>query len=166
MARMFNLNKVRSFFQKKKQILVDACCDTETCCDAVVGTPCGFNIYFTDKLYTTRTEITTIQAPFIGFVSSTPGLLPINFEIYAQASSLIISNINVTNVNSGPSLTTLPATPYTLAANSYGVLAGIVDNSPAGGTWVLGQSYNYIITFTITCGAIVQNATINLTIKA
>jgi hypothetical protein len=37
MARMFNLNKVRSFFQKRKQILVDGCCDTETTC-CVPGT--------------------------------------------------------------------------------------------------------------------------------
>jgi hypothetical protein len=37
MARMFNSNKVRSFFQKRKQILVDGCCEvTEPCCPNVV----------------------------------------------------------------------------------------------------------------------------------
>ena len=165
MARMFNNNKVRNFFQKKKQILVDGCCDTETCCGATTGTPCGFNIYFTDKNYT-DVEITTVQAPFVGSVSTSVGLLPITFEIYAQASPLIISNINVTNVSSAPTLSSLPITPYTLSANSFGDIVTISDVSDPFNEWSPGQNYDYIITFTIQCGAIIQNATINLVIKS
>ena len=45
---MFNLNKVRSFFQKKKQILVDGCCDTETTC-CVPGTGLRkYKVYYSD----------------------------------------------------------------------------------------------------------------------
>jgi len=47
MARMFNSNKVRSFFQKKKQIFVDGCCEvTEPCCpNVVLG---RYKVYFDD----------------------------------------------------------------------------------------------------------------------
>jgi hypothetical protein len=45
---MFNLNKVRSFFQKRKQILVDGCCDTETtCCVPGIGLR-GYKVYYSD----------------------------------------------------------------------------------------------------------------------
>jgi hypothetical protein len=45
---MFNSNKVRSFFQKKKQILVDGCCDTETTC-CVPGTVLRkYKVYYSD----------------------------------------------------------------------------------------------------------------------
>jgi hypothetical protein len=45
---MFNLNKVRSFFQKKKQILVDGCCDTETtCCDSGARLR-GYKVFYGD----------------------------------------------------------------------------------------------------------------------
>jgi hypothetical protein len=48
MARMFNSNKVRSFFQKKKQILVDGCCDTETtCCDSGAKLR-GYRVFYID----------------------------------------------------------------------------------------------------------------------
>jgi hypothetical protein len=45
---MFNLNKVRSFFQKRKQILVDGCCDTETtCCDPGARLR-GYRVFYSD----------------------------------------------------------------------------------------------------------------------
>jgi len=163
MARIFSNNKVRNFFQKKKQILVDGCCDTETCCDSVIGTLCGFNIYGTLNT-NPKAEITSIQAPFIGNLSIiSVDLGEIQFEIYYSGSTLNISNINVNNIDSGPTISTIAINPYNLSAGSYSGIAGIVYNPP--GVWTPGQNYNYAITFTITCGAIVQNATINLVIK-
>jgi len=164
MSKLLNINKVRSFFQRKKQILVDGCCDTETaCCDVTIGVPCVFNIYGTLNT-NPRVEITSIQAPFIGNISiNSVDLGEILFEIFSSGSTLNISNINVNNINSGPTISTLPINPYSLNAGNYGVIAGIEYVPP--GVWTPGQTYNYAITFTITCNAIVQNATINLAVK-
>jgi len=48
MSKLLNINKVRSFFQRRKQILVDGCCDTETtCCDPRTGLR-GYKVFYED----------------------------------------------------------------------------------------------------------------------
>ena len=153
MARMFNSNKVRSFFQKKKQILVDGCCDTETAC-CVVPQSCGFKVFYTVD-NDPRTEISNFGSnpDFIGAITN--GLFTtILFEVQSTLGTLDITSI--TTQASGPGTLNAFTTPVSVAENAFQEIVTFDGTSPL---WTLG-TFKYTITAVTSCGNIAISITI------
>jgi len=99
MARIFNSNKTRSFFSKKKETYTYTCCDTSTsCCDTGLNL-LKYKIFYLNTDAPPASEITT---PTAAYNLKTGEKWNLYLEVALTDPSVDITSIIVTPISPNP----------------------------------------------------------------